>query len=83
MDIYKVTTEADCEGRSMETLGYATGDKVDIENYYEDRKSYNLRLTKIEVIHITPSMIPERAKLKIEKKDLEARLKELDRLLQR
>lgn len=75
--IYKVTTEGDVEGRSVATLGYATGDQNDIRNYFNDRKYYSLSLQAITVINVTPQSAKERLALINEKAELETKLKGL------
>lgn len=76
-NIYAVKTEGDCEGKTISTLGYATGDVDDIKKYFDDRKMYHLRLTELNVVHITPESFSERIQLKSEKADLEQRLKQI------
>lgn len=75
--IYQVTTEGDEEGRSRVTVGYATGNKVDIEEFFKDRAYYKLSLEPITVINVTPELVKTKDDLKKEKSDLEARLREI------
>ena len=79
--IYKVTTEGDCEGRTTRTIAYATGNKSDIMSFYDDQKTYDLRLVEIEVVHITPDSKAERIALIKRKQELEAELESLKRKL--
>ena len=75
--IYVVTTEGDCEGRGTSTLGYCTGNLDDIRAYYDDRKTYALRVEEIEVVHITSDSTMKRKALIKKKQELE---EELDRI---
>ena len=79
--IYKIRTEGDCEGRSISTIGYATGDVEDIRIYYEDRKYYNLYVDKISVLNVKPESISERKRLLQEKASLEKRLGDIRDLI--
>jgi len=46
---YKVTTEADPEGKIMQTIGYFEGNLIDIISYCSDRVYYSLHIDKIEL----------------------------------
>jgi hypothetical protein len=78
MDIYKVTTEGDCEGRTTSTLGYCTGNTWDIEAYFDDKKTYNIHLEKIEVKHITKESAEEKQRLLDRKAIIEEELKKIN-----
>jgi hypothetical protein len=75
--IYKVTTEGDCEGRTNKTLGYCTGEISDIKDFYDDRKTYTLRVEEFDVIKITPNSKSQRVALVNRKKELEEELKRI------
>jgi hypothetical protein len=75
--IYKVTTEGDCEGRSTSTLGYCTGNPSDIKAYFNDRKTYEIRLEELKVVHISPTSASERVDLIKKKQQLQ---KEIDNI---
>ncbi len=72
--IYKVTTEGDCEGKSIRTLAYCTGHPGDIRDYYQDQKAYDIYIDAIEVKHITHSDVTKKSDLIERKKQLEAEL---------
>ena len=76
--IYKVTTEGDCEGRSTRTLGYCTGNPSDIKNYFDDIKTYEIRLEELKVVHISPTSASERIILIDRKKELEREIKSIN-----
>lgn len=48
--IYKVTTEADCEGRTMKTLGYFVGEIDEIALFLADKCAYELKFEIVEPI---------------------------------
>lgn len=79
--IYRVSTEGDCEGRSVRTLGYAEGYPEDIEIFYDDKKYYRITLDKIEINKVTPELVSEKKSLIHEKNNLEKRLKEIEGLI--
>lgn len=79
--IYKVTTEGDCEGRTTRHLGYAKGNIDDIRVYYQDKKTYELRIEEVDVINITPQSANEKKQLLTEKENLERRLKNINERL--
>lgn len=80
---YVVFTEGDCEGKSMKTLGYARGDPEDIKIHYDRMKTYEILLRPIEIIDITPESVRETRDLVEEKSDLEERLAQVKRDLER
>ncbi len=80
---YRVTTEGDCEGRSIRTIAYARGDPKDIKAYYDKEKVYTIELTPITIHDVTPESVKETRNLFDEKKDLEARLGEIKESLQK
>lgn len=47
--IWQVTTEGDCEGRSVKNLGYFVGGVDEIAMHLANQCSYSLRFNKIEV----------------------------------
>jgi hypothetical protein len=77
--IYKVTTEGDCEGRTTTTLGFCKGNPSDIQTYFEDRKTYHISLSEIEVLEITPDSAKERKVLIDKKKELEEELENINK----
>jgi hypothetical protein len=79
--LYKVTTEGDCEGRSTMTLGYCTGDPSDIKKFFDNQKTYEIRLEEITVRHITNRSAKEREELLNKKKELEEQLESIKRRL--
>jgi len=74
---YRIQTEGDAEGRSMRTLGYATGNISDIKAYFQDRVYYNLEIQPIRVVKVTPTSASERLKLFERKQELQAELKRI------
>lgn len=76
--IYKVTTEGDCEGRTTKLLGYAVGNIIDIKEYYQNLKTYDLRVEEITVQNITPESARKKKELIKEKEELEIRLKSIN-----
>ena len=78
--IYKIRTEGDVEGKTVQTIGYATGDIEDIRMYYDDRKYYNLDVEEINVIHVKLESVSKRKKLLRGKASLEKRLEEIQDL---
>lgn len=81
--IYKVTTEGDCEGRSTKVLGYATGCPEDIMVFYDDQKEYNIHVEKIKIVHVNPKAVKEKRDLLEERTTLRKRLGELENILER
>ena len=81
--IYQVTTEGDCEGRSTKVLGYATGSPEDIKVFYDDRKEYNIKVAKIQLVHVNPETVREKRTLLEERTTLRKRLGELEKILGR
>lgn len=79
--IYKVTTEGDCEGRTIRTLGYAKGDISDIQDYYENQKCYGIYVEEIQIINITSESAGNKKKLIKKKEDLERELKNVNERL--
>jgi hypothetical protein len=80
-EIYVVTTEGDCEGRTTRTIGYATGDPEDIKAYYEPQKMYEIKLEKAKVMQINPQAVQTRRNLLDEKRDLEEKQADLEKRL--
>lgn len=74
---YRVTTEGDVEGRSILTLGYATGKESDILKYYDDRKAYDIRLEEIKIVAITSYMADHKVDLLKRKTELEKELESI------
>jgi len=81
LTIYQVTTEGDCEGKSITTIGYATGDPSTIKQYFNDQKMYELRLNKIRVVDVTRESLTEKLDLKEEQEGLQKRLEEIQKEL--
>ena len=75
--VYKVITEGDCEGKSLTVIGYARGNKRDIETYFEKEKEYTIILRPIKIHDVNPETIKEKKDLLEERKNLEQRLKEI------
>ena len=79
---YLVYTQGDVEGKGPSSLlGVATGNESDIKDFYDDRKMYSITLSPVNIQNVTPDTISERKRLIQERKDLELRLKELDKKL--
>jgi hypothetical protein len=72
--VYHVTTEGDCEGRSIRNLGFASGEIADIEAFYQPQKTYEIYIKEITVKEITPQSAAERDVLIYKKKELEKEL---------
>lgn len=81
--VYKVTTEGDCEGRSTHTIAYARGDPEDIIVHYDKMKMYRIDLTPITIHDVTPESVKKTRDLFDEKKDLEKRLEEIQKSLEK
>lgn len=81
MKIYKVTTEGDCEGRSIRTLGYCTGDPADIQKYYEDQKTYQIYIDELKILQITPDMVDQKQDLLKRKTEIEKELQSINNFL--
>lgn len=79
--IYRVTTEGDCEGRSIKTLGYATGTVQDIITFFDDKREYSINCDEIVVVHITNESLQKKKALMREKKDIEERLKYINSII--
>ena len=69
--IYRVTTEGDCEGRSTKEIAYAKGEQKDILRFYDSKKMYEIYLEEITVKNITPEMAET-------KDEIVAKIKKLD-----
>lgn len=54
MALWKVTTENDCEGRTMKELGYYEGNPIDIAFVLSDKAMYSLSFTEVSAAIITP-----------------------------
>ncbi len=83
IQMYKVTTEGDEEGRSTTTLGYAIGCPDDIKAFYDDQKLYRIRITEIQVIRVNRESLKEKRGLQEEESNLRKRLGELEKMLGR
>ncbi len=81
--IYKITTEGDCEGRSTRILGYATGYPEDIKVFYDDQKEYNIYVENIKVINVNPEAVKEKRSLLKERATIKKRLGELEKIIER
>ena len=79
--IYKVTTEGDCEGRTTKILGYARGNPNDIKLYYDNKKCYSVSTDLIDIINITPDTVREISNLTSRQKQLKAELAEIEKKL--
>jgi hypothetical protein len=79
--IYEIRTEADEEGNRLQTIGYATGNPKDIEDFFNDKKWYQLRIEPIQVVNITPELVKKKDAIKKEKANLEKRLGEINDFL--
>jgi len=80
-NMYKITTQGDEEGKTTQTIGYATGDIEDIRIYFDDMKYYDLYVDEISVVHVKPESVSKRKKLLQEKVSLEKRLGEIKDLM--
>jgi len=80
--VYHVSTEGDCEGRSMTSLGYATGEVVDIRNYFLHLKTYELKIEPITVLHITKNSLKEKFELMQMKRHLQSEIEKIDKQLE-
>ena len=74
LQMYRVTTEGDEEGRSTSTLGYAIGCPADIKAFYDDQKMYRIGLKEIQVIRVKPGAVKEKRDLLDEESNLRKRL---------
>ncbi|MBI4147216.1 hypothetical protein HY494_01035 [Candidatus Woesearchaeota archaeon] len=83
LQMYKVTTEGDEEGRSTSTLGYAIGCPDVIKAFYDDQKLYRIRIMEISVIRINRESLKEKRDLQEEESNLRKRLGELEKILGR
>ncbi len=81
--VYKVTTEGDCEGRSTETLGYATGNPDLIKMYYDEQKEYTIRLEAINIVHITKETASVREKLRTRRTEITQEMSKLEKELEK
>jgi len=79
--VYKVTTDGDCEGRTISTLGYARGNPEDIKVFYNDKKCYEIRLEPITVATITPKSVAERRALLEERVQIQQILAEIEKIV--
>jgi len=80
--IYQVTTEGDCEGKSTRTLGYCKGEISDIKAYFDDKKTYEIRVSEINVSVITSKSAEEKQLLMSRKKSLERQLEDIKKQLE-
>lgn len=76
--LYAVYAE-DTDRRHL--LGFATGERIDIEAFFDDRKIYGLVLDVVQPVHVHEGFAAQRALLLAEKAELEARLESLNRKL--
>ncbi len=81
--IYKVTTEGDCEGRTTSTLGYAKGDPTDIKVFYDHKKVYEILVEPITVVKVTPKSVIEKRTLLEERVKIQERLAEIEKIVGR
>ena len=72
--IYRVTTEGDCEGKSIRLLAYATGDPTDIREYFDNEKMYAISTSEIKVVHISKESVINKNLLYQRKKEIEKEL---------
>ncbi len=63
--IWEVTTEGDCEGRSMRTLGIFKGHYCDIALGLADKCCYSLHFRKINEVDMLPPIRGQREKVQI------------------
>lgn len=54
MALWQVTTEGDCEGRTMKDLGYYEGNPVDIAFVLADKAMYSLTFSEVVATIVTP-----------------------------
>ncbi len=73
--VYATDTDRDC------LLGYAIGDKEDINAYYQDRQGYGLRLETVNPIRITPGYAETINDLKTKKARLEAEIDAINKII--
>ena len=79
--VYQVTTEGDCEGRSVSIIAYARGDPIDIKIFYDHQKMYGIKLREINIVNVLSESVGERRSLIEERGKLEERLTEVKDLL--
>lgn len=79
--IFKVTTEGDCEGKTIRILGYCTGHPGDIRDYYMNDKAYEISVELIEVKHISPADVTKKADLLQRKQQLETELAYINKVV--
>jgi hypothetical protein len=76
LHIYQV----EAKGANRNTLlGYATGEKADIEAYFDARKAYGLILSLVVPKHIPAGYAAKRLSLQAQKEELQRQMLELDR----
>lgn len=83
MGIYKVTTEGDVEGRTTETIGYASGHPSDIKAFYDSKKCYSINLEEINIVEITSTSLNELNKVLAKKETLVNELTNIDEHLKK
>lgn len=76
--IFKVTTEWDCEGKSIRSLGYCTGDPADIRAYFQDKKTYEIYIEEITIVHIDHFQVKDKLDLLTRKQQIEAELESIN-----
>lgn len=62
-------------------IGYVTGKQDNIKTYYQTLNYINIRMEKIPVKHITTRSVEERQELIQEKKDLQTRIKQINKMI--
>jgi hypothetical protein len=60
-------------------LGYATGNTVDIEAYFDSRKGYGLEINPITICHVPPGYSSQHRELIAKRADLERQINELNK----
>lgn len=84
LEAYVVKTDDGIDGRTCHTIGYATGNLEDIKRFYRPRATgYELYVEPIKVLVVTPDSAKEAQQLSVERKNLEARLDEINEVLGR
>ncbi len=82
--IYQVFTEGGTEIYiPPKFLGYATGNPVDIKQYYDSEKFYSIDVQPLIVPHITHEIALQRQSAALELRTLETRIQELKKEVRR
>lgn len=79
--IFKVTTQGDCEGRSTKVLGYATGNVALIERYFDKQKTYSLSIEPVNLINVTIEEVEKKEALEKCQKELKLQLEQVEKSL--